>query len=326
MAFISQSYFIPAPTLTEKNLPDQAGRVHIVTGGYAGVGFELVKILYGKHATVYVAGRSQEKATKAISTAQKEFPDSKGKLAFMNVDLSNLATIKPGVEDFFSKESRLDVLTNNAGVMTPPRDSLDAHGHELQMGTNCLGPFLLTQLLLPILQKTAESSPVGSVRVTWAASIAADLFSATHGVDLDASGAPVTPKKTEMNYGNTKAGNCLLAAEFALRYGKGKAPVYSVSWNPGNLRSELQRHMPSFGAWLLNFGLHPTKMGAYTELWAACAEGVDEGTNGCFVAPWGRVERVNDGLTRGMRRVEEGGTGTGMKFWEWCEKETKEFA
>lgn len=61
-----QSYFIPPPELTEKTLPDQSGRVFIVTGGYAGCGYELCKILYQRHGVVYVAGRSQSKAEEAI--------------------------------------------------------------------------------------------------------------------------------------------------------------------------------------------------------------------------------------------------------------------
>lgn len=64
--FWKQSYFIPAPELTETTLPDQSGRVFIVTGGYAGCGYELCKILYQRNGVVYVAGRSQTKAEGAI--------------------------------------------------------------------------------------------------------------------------------------------------------------------------------------------------------------------------------------------------------------------
>lgn len=77
---LSQCFFIPAPTLTEKNLPNQAGRVHIVTGGYAGCGEELAKILYQHNATVYIAGRSKDKAKRAIDEMKAKFPNSKGKV------------------------------------------------------------------------------------------------------------------------------------------------------------------------------------------------------------------------------------------------------
>lgn len=113
---VEQSVWIPSPELTEKNLPDQTGRVFIVTGGYAGIGKELSKILYQHNGTVYVAGRSEDKAIKAFSSIRDAVPDSKGKLEPMIIDLADLSTIKPGVEKFLAQESRLDVLTNNAGV------------------------------------------------------------------------------------------------------------------------------------------------------------------------------------------------------------------
>lgn len=155
-----QSLFIPKPTLTEKNLPDQAGKVHIVTGGYAGVGQALVGILYDKNAVVYVAGRSQDKADVAIAAIRNKYPNSKGRLEFLYLDLSDLPTIKPAVESFLSKEKRLDVLVNNAGVMFPPRDVKSAQGYEMQMATNCIGPFLLSKLLTPILKETDRKSVV----------------------------------------------------------------------------------------------------------------------------------------------------------------------
>lgn len=107
-----QCYFIPTPTLTEQNLPDQSGRVCIVTGGYAGCGKELSKILYGKNATVYVAGRSEEKGKNAIEEIKKTHPSSDGRLEFLKVDLSDLNTIKGSAEEFMRREQRLDVLTN----------------------------------------------------------------------------------------------------------------------------------------------------------------------------------------------------------------------
>jgi retinol dehydrogenase 12 len=89
---ISQCFFIPKPTLTEENLPNQAGRVFIVTGGYAGCGKALSQILYSKNGTVYVAGRSKEKADQAIEEIKKAHPSSDGRLEFMKVDLADLVS------------------------------------------------------------------------------------------------------------------------------------------------------------------------------------------------------------------------------------------
>ena len=88
------------------------------------------------------------------------------------------------------------------------------------MGVNCIGPFLFTQFLLPILQKTATTAPAGSVRITWASSLAADLSAPKGGVEIDKGGAPKVQKNPELNYGQSKSGNVMFAVEAARRYGK----------------------------------------------------------------------------------------------------------
>ena len=130
-----QFFFIPTPPITGLNCPDQTGRVciskvfstipnrlttrvqvFIITGGYGGIGFELSQILYEHNATVYIAGRSQSKASNAISNMIKASPKSSGRLEFLFVDLMDLATIKSSAEAFLTQEERLDVLVHNAGV------------------------------------------------------------------------------------------------------------------------------------------------------------------------------------------------------------------
>lgn len=87
-----------------------------MTGSTSGVGKELAKILYSANARVYVAARSTEKAKTAIETIKIECPKSTGELVFLKVDLGDLSTVKASAEEFLSKETRLDVLWNNAGV------------------------------------------------------------------------------------------------------------------------------------------------------------------------------------------------------------------
>ncbi|KAK7726028.1 short-chain alcohol dehydrogenase [Botryosphaeria dothidea] len=298
---LSQSAFIANPPFTEKELPDQRGKVHIVTGGYSGVGLELVKILYAANATVYVAGRSADKANKAIEAVKHAHPEGStgGRVEFLQLDLAHLASIKKSADEFAAREQRLDVLTNNAGVMFPPKGSKSEEGHELQMGTNCLGPFLFTQLLLPLLRKTAASSPPGSVRVTWAASVAIDLLSPAHGVDLDEAngGAPKVLSTPQQNYGQSKSGNVLLGTEFARRY-----------------RDDGIRSM-----------LYPSIKGAYTELYAGWSPDINMENSGCLVVPWGRIQTPRAGIEEGIKRKDEGGLGVAEKFWEWCEKEMKAY-
>ncbi|KAH8689319.1 hypothetical protein BGW36DRAFT_275761, partial [Talaromyces proteolyticus] len=159
--------------LTEDNLPDQTGKVFIVTGASGGIGLALVSILYERNAKVYLAARSRDKARKAIENIKYAYPDSCGHITFLQLDLSDLRTIHKSADKFLSKELRLDVLWNNAGVMVPPQGSKTAQGYELQLGTNNIGHHLFTRFLHPLLSQTAKIAHPGSVRVVWVSSGAA---------------------------------------------------------------------------------------------------------------------------------------------------------
>ncbi|KAK5691801.1 short-chain alcohol dehydrogenase [Elasticomyces elasticus] len=327
--FWTQSFFLAPPRLTEKNLSDQHGRVTIVTGGYAGVGYELSKILYQHNGTVYVAGRSPEKGERAINAIKAAVPQSKGRLEFLFLDLGDLAGIKKSAEEFMSKESRLDVLVNNAGVMQVPLGSKTVQGYELQIGTNCVAPYLFTKLLTPLLQQTATSSPAGSVRVTWAASLGVDVQSPPNGgFDLTSNGAPIVKTtRTQTNYGMSKVGNYFLASQFALRnHIKDGNGVVSLAFNPGNLRTELQRDMQSVMKWVITtLLLYPAVFGAYTELYAGWAEETGRAEHhGGYVLPWGRVGDVRADVQHEIKAGKKG-EGKAVKFWEWCDSETKAY-
>lgn len=322
---LSQSFWIPTPPLTEKNIPSQHGKVFIVTGGYAGVGLELCKILYSAGGTVYVAGRSAEKGKAAIASMKSKYPNSQGKLEYLHLDLGDLTTIKPAADEFLSKEKRLDVLTNNAGVMMPPAGSKTVQNHELQIGTNCLGPFLFAKHLTPLMDETASSSPEGSVRVTWAGSLAVDAISPTGGISFtDASTGGPKVLGVQPNYGQSKAGNLFLASESARRYGK--SGVVHVCWNPGNLRSELQRHLDPVSKLIATSISYPTVFGAYTELYAGWSQDITPALNGCYVVPWGRVGTYRPDIARALKAKDEGGSGEAKRFFDWCDSQTKSFS
>lgn len=328
---LKQSFFLPIPTLTERNLPDQTGRVFVVTGGYAGVGEQLAQILYSRNGTVYIAGRSHDKATKAISSIKAAHASSTGRLEFLEVDLSNLTTIRIAAETFMASESRLDVLVQNAGVAITSSSTTikGAQGHEIQMVTNCIGPYLLAQCLLPILKKTASTSPRGSVRVTWAGSLAVDLFSPSNGgmAFNTSTGSPEDHQTASpLNYGQSKAGNVYLATEFARRYNFKDTGIISNVWNPGNLKSDLQRHSPAVINMMTSVLLYKPVFGAYTELWAGWSEEAGkEEANGKYIWPWGRFGAYRADVEEATRLESQGGTGIAAKFWSWCEKECKPY-
>ncbi|KAK8154497.1 hypothetical protein BKA80DRAFT_209874 [Phyllosticta citrichinensis] len=316
----NQSMLIPKPTFTEAALPDQNGRVFIVTGGYTGVGLYLCKILYQKHGTVYIAGRDKQKYSKAIEFIKDGTKESKGRLEFLHLDLASLKSVKAAATEFMGKERRLDVLTNNAGVMFPPKGSKTEDGYELTMGTNCVGPYLFTQLLRPLLNKTAASSPPGTVRVTWAASLAIDTLAPNHGVDFDEKGAPKI-HDVQTDYGQSKAANVFLGTEYARRYSKDG--VLSVSWNPGNLKTELYRHLGAIQGSIAPLFLFPADIGAYVELYAGWSPDITAENNGALVIPWGRLHAPRSQLLAAIKCEKDGGLGVAERFWDWCDQQVK---
>ena len=188
-----------------------------MTGSNTGIGYQLAKLLYAANSTVYIAARNESKANAAIKSITAAYPSSKGALQFLKLDLSDLSTIQASADDFLSKEYRLDVLWNNAGVMVPPKGSRSAQGYELQYATNILGPFLFTKFLTPILKRTAETAPRGTVRVSWAGSVGLDLGSPKPGGVLfneDGSLQDVKEGDQETAYSITKAANYLLGHEY----------------------------------------------------------------------------------------------------------------
>lgn len=318
-------FFPPRPTLTEANLPSQKGKVFIVTGGYSGIGYELVTILYQAGGKVYLAGRSEEKANAAIAKI-KALPTTSspeaGEIVFLYLSLDDLTTIKPAVEKFTSAESRLDVLFNNAGISNPPKGTVSVQGHEPHLATNVLGPHLLTQLLLPTLQKTSKLLPPGSVRVIFTSSIADQVQAPKHGMDLSELEKP--KPDPQHNYGISKLGNWYLADALAKQ--AGGDGILALTQNPGNLRSNLMRHLPSYVTILVGPLLHHARKGAYTELWAGLSPELTIEDNGKYVVPWGRLHpNPRKDLLSTMRSKEDGGNGVAAAFIEFADKQVEEF-
>ncbi|XXH01635.1 hypothetical protein Hte_007995 [Hypoxylon texense] len=315
--------FPPCPKFTDKDVPDQSGKVFIVTGGASGVGYEVSRILYGKNASIYIAARSEAKIHKAIEEIKQRHPSGHGKLEALIIDLANLDTIKPAVENFMSKEQRLDILFNNAGVMGTDPDEKSVQGYELQMGTNALGPFLFTRLLEPILLNTAshQSSP-GDVRIVWVSSML-DVGTPKGGIVWDSHrDAPTVHPAMMANYMQSKAGITFLGHEFASRLGdKG---IISTSLHPGMMKTELQRNMPTPVSAMMGMVFKGPTYGAFTELYAGFSSEI-QGENGCYIIPWGRPGSIPRHMAPGMISKEEGGTGLSKKFWDWCEAATGSF-
>lgn len=315
--------FPPAPSLTEKNLPSQKGKVFVVTGGASGMGYEIAKILFQAGGKVYIAGRSEEKAQKAISEikALKNEKATTGELEFIPLVLDDLSTIKSSADAFKGKEQRLDILFNNAGINSSKEGSATTQGYERQLATNCLGPYLFTQLLIPTLLATAKLSPPGSVRVVWNSSQIVDASAPAGGIDMSTISAPNPDDR--FTYTRSKTGNWFLASELAreLKF----EGIISMVQNPGGVKTNLLRYEP-----LLRFFaapiLHHARYGAYTQLWTALSPEVTLEESGGYVIPWGRMHfALRQDLLDALKSVEEGGTGQARAFSEWCWEQTSKY-
>ncbi|OTA04474.1 Short-chain dehydrogenase/reductase [Trichoderma parareesei] len=315
----------PKPAFTEQNLGDLTGKVYIVTGSNTGVGKELAQILYSKNATVYVAARSQAKATEAIEDIRKAFPASTGRLVFHSLDLADLEAVAQSAKEFLARETRLDVLFNNAGVMHPPQGSTTKQGYELQLGVNNLGHVLFTELLTPLLAQTAAKSAPNSVRVVWVSSLYSELGSPKGGIDPDNLGFTKKDKSTYHKYSVSKAGVYYQGEEYARKY-KDQG-IISLTVNPGNLRSDLQRYGGDGIIQQLNKRvlLFPPINGAYSELFCGLSPEVKADKSGSYVIPWGRFASIREDIEKGTKSPEEGGSGLGKIWYDWCMEQVAPF-
>ncbi|KAF7324561.1 NAD-binding protein [Mycena kentingensis (nom. inval.)] len=315
MGVFWSQYFPPKARFSVDDIPDLTGKVFLVTGGNSGIGYESIKQLLMHNAKVYMGARSKSKAIEAIAELEK----TTGKRAeFLEVDLSDLASVRAAAADFQRREEHLHVLMNNGGVMQTPMEQLCAQGYDLQFTTNVLGPFYLTQLLLPTLISTARTTgnPARILNLTSVASFHWGLPNIKYETILP--GAARTKLGNLKMYWQTKYANALMSNELHRRYAS--EGIMACAVNPGNLQTPLMRHMPAAGRIIsVSFILanilimYPQPKGALTQLWAGTTpEG--ESLGGKFLFPWARV---------GVNPPED--PSAGKDLWKWCEEQIAKF-
>src|SRR5438105_4452074 len=136
-------------------IPDQTGRRVVITGANSGIGYFAALELARNGAEVVMACRDQMKGAAALAALRAQVPNATAEVAAL--DVASLASIRRFADAENARGASLDVLINNAGVMTPPKRLETADGFELQFGTNVLGHFALTGLLLPALERAAAN-------------------------------------------------------------------------------------------------------------------------------------------------------------------------
>ncbi|OSD04094.1 NAD-P-binding protein [Trametes coccinea BRFM310] len=297
----------PKATWSVADIPNLAGKVMIVTGGNSGIGKETVKALLQHDAKVYMASRNERKAVAAIQELLRE---TGRRAIFLRLDLADLRSVKLAAQEFMSKETKLDVLFNNGGVTLPSVDELTVDGYDLQFGTNVLGHFYLTQLLIPVLLSGASQSCDARARVINTSSMA---HAGVPSIDFDTLREHAKRRKlgTQRLHCQSKFAMVVFSNELQRRYGD--QGIVSISLHPGNLKTDGKRHGSSIGKMLSAPLLHPASMGALTQLWAGTS--IDgRALGGEYLIPWARV---------GEARVETRDHMLGRKLWAWMEQQVR---
>jgi NAD(P)-dependent dehydrogenase (short-subunit alcohol dehydrogenase family) len=257
---------------TAADIPDQTGRVALVTGANSGLGFQTSRRLAGRGATVLMACRSAEKAAEAIGSIRAEHPGAAVEL--VSLDLADLASVRKAADEALARHSRLDLLVNNAGVMALPY-RVTADGFEMQLGTNHLGHFALTGHLIDRLLETEQSRIVN-------VSSGAHRMGAMRWDDLHGR----QRYRKWPAYGQSKLANLLFTRELQRRLAAAGSSTLAAAAHPGYAATHLQAVGPEMsGSSLMrrltdignSIAAQSDEMGALPLLYAATAPGVQGG-------------------------------------------------
>jgi NAD(P)-dependent dehydrogenase (short-subunit alcohol dehydrogenase family) len=261
------------------SIPDQAGRTAIVTGANSGLGLVTARELARKGARVVLGCRNMEKGRAAAAEVEGAAPG--GTVELEPLDLASLSAVREFAERFKGAHEGLDLLINNAGVMAPPRRRT-ADGFELQLGTNHLGHFALTNLLLDAMEGR-EDARVVTVSSTMhkAGRISFDNLNGDRRYFRWSA------------YSQSKLANLLFAFELERRLRAAGSTIKSVAAHPGWAATNLQyAAAPAFDRLVMRLGnaviAQDDEMGALPQLYAATEPGLAGGT---YVGPDGVGEQ-----------------------------------
>lgn len=304
------------PPFDPSSLSDLTGKVFLVTGGNAGIGYQTILHLARKNATVYMGCRSALKGRNAIASIQKLVPEAD--INLLVLDHMDLSSVGSAAKAFASKEPKLHGLINNAGIMAVPFEK-SKDGYESQWQTNYLSHFLLTQHLLPTLLATARSSRPGEVRIVNVTSVGHSHFAPKAGIEFE----DINQEKGGVwsRYGMSKLANVLHAKELNRLYGpngvkKEEGEIWTAAVHPGNIYTDLSKNATYFGisspimAKVLNLlgAFIPVEQGAYTSVFCAASEGMTREGSGAYFVPFGKMAKPS-------RNAQDGELAA--KLWGW---------
>lgn len=236
---------------------DLQGKTFLVTGANSGVGRAMVEALADRGGAVVLAGRSEERTLPVLEAIRGRRPAVDPQ--FLQVDVSDLSSVRTAARAYIANGRPIDVLVNNAGVAGTRRLSRD--GFDLTYATNHIGPFLFTNLLLPRLRE----APAG--RIVNVSSIA---HMSAKAIDWSMLERRQLPRRSGFaDYAVTKLMNVLHARELARRLSGTRVTTYSV--HPGGVATNIWRSVPQPIQWLLKQFLISSEEGAKTQIYCATA-------------------------------------------------------
>ncbi|KAI0658158.1 hypothetical protein C8Q70DRAFT_205154 [Cubamyces menziesii] len=265
------------------DVPDQSGKVFLITGGNTGLGLATAKVLLARNARVYITSRDRERGQQALHMLRR-ISES---IHVLELDLADLHSVRKAAHEFMRRERHLHVLINNAGVLCPPLTHLTRQRYDLQFGVHVLGHFYLTKLLLPVLLSTAKHSAQKARVVNYTCAIPHSLCRVDYTTLMD---GPARRKCSLMQlHRQSKLGTLLFSHELAEQYGE--QGVVSIAVNPGNVHTELMRHATGVETAFWNMFSHDVSKGVVTPLFAATAPRA-ESLNGKLLGPDARATDV----------------------------------
>ena len=301
-------------------VPDLSGKLAVVTGSNSGLGLGLARRLAGAGADVIMAIRNRAKGEAAIAEIHETTPDAK--LTIRSLDLSSLASVAALGEQLNAEGRPIDILINNAGVMTPPDRATTSDGFELQFGSNHLGHFALTAHLLPLLRAA------GGARVVSLSSLAARQGRINFDdPQFEKSYSPMRA------YGQSKLAVLMFARELDRRSQAAGWGIVSNAAHPGLTKTNLQISGPSHGRgspsvmerlYKLSWRFAPFLWqeiddGLLPALYAAAAP---QAEGGAFYGPRGFYEAAGGGVTTAKTPARARDDADSRRLWELSEKLT----
>jgi len=228
---------------TEANISSQEGKTVLITGANSGLGLQAATVLSEKGANVIITARNVEKGQGAIAGIKRKLPNAK--IELMQLDLADFNSIRKFSEEFHHKYSQLNILINNAGIMSPKHREATQQNMEIQFGVNHLGHFLLTGLLLDILKNTPYSRTV-----VQSSNAHHETFMkpAIHFDDLNWEKS----YNRFQAYSQSKLANLLFAYELDRKLKANKINMIVTAAHPGWTKTNLQNSMGFFVTRILN--------------------------------------------------------------------------